>query len=69
MDAVFWIAQVVWLAFVRAGAYEAFTYRDLADPESARTAPPDKQVPIAARPHSDGAEIKVCNGSSAWIAE
>jgi len=69
MDALFWIAQVVWLAFVIAGAYEAFTYRDLADAESARTATLDKRVPLATRPDPDGAEFKIGNGSSAWVAE
>lgn len=69
MDTLFWIAQVVWLAFVIAGAYEAFTNRELADPESARTATPDKREPLASRPDPYGAEFKVRNGSSAWIAE
>lgn len=69
MDALFWIAQVVWLAFVMAGAYEAFTYRDLADAESARTATPDKRVRLATRSDREGAEFKVRNGSGAWIVE
>lgn len=59
MDTLFWIAQVIWLAFVIAGAYEAFTYRELADPERARTVIPDNRAPSPAQSGAFGAEFPI----------
>ena len=42
IDALFWIGQVVWLAFLACGAYVSFSFADLADENAARTVTPEK---------------------------
>ena len=41
IDALFWIGQVVWLAFLACGAYVSFSFADLADENAARTVTPE----------------------------
>jgi hypothetical protein len=50
MDALFWIGQVDWLAFLACGAYLSFCFWKLSDEENARKAELARQAPETARP-------------------
>ena len=53
MDALFWIGQVGWLAFLGCGAYVSFCFWGLSDAASARTAKLAQPAPQNANPASD----------------
>jgi hypothetical protein len=54
MDALFWIGQVGWVAFLACGAYLVFCFWELVDEERARKAELEERAARDARPAGEG---------------